>query len=133
MDETTTRKIMELRAIQAQIEEGTRQLSSLQSFSNEVAVALNTVKNLKDAAKGESLFPVGSGVFVRASVRDGAKVLLELGAGVIAEKTPEEAAVVLQQRLDEVAKATGHIQSEVGKMMDRNDALVEELQKAGVS
>jgi prefoldin alpha subunit len=133
MDEQTTRKIREMRAIQAQIEEGQHQLSSLQSFTNDVIIALNTVKNIKDASKGESLFPIGSGVFVRASVRDGAKVLVEIGAGVVAEKTPEETAVILQSRLDEVDKAANSIQVELKKLMDRNDALVDELQKAGVN
>ena len=131
MDEQTTRKVMEMRAVQARIEEGQRQLQSLQSFTNELAASLNTLKNLQDAKAGDSLFPMGSGVFIKAAVSD-AKVLVEVGAGVVAEKTPEEAVDFLQKRFDEVLKAGSLIQQDLNAMMDRNDALVDELQKGGV-
>lgn len=132
MDESTTKKIMEMRGVQARIQDGTRQLESLQAFSSELTVALNTVNNLKDARSGESLFPLGSGVFVRASVSD-AKVLVEIGAGVVAEKTPEEASAILKARFNEVINAANQIQEQINELMDRNDSLVDELQKSGVS
>ena len=132
MDELTTKKIMEMRAVQARIEDGQRKLESLQTFSTELTVALNTVNNLADTKAGESLFPIGSGVFVRASVSD-AKVLVEIGAGVVAEKTPEEASAILKQRFNEVINAANQIQAQLNELMDRNDKLVDELQKSGVN
>ncbi len=120
--------IAELKSLQARAEQAQNQLAALQQFIAEATVALSTLNALRQpAGVGESLFPVGSGAFVKATLADSQKLLVEIGAGVVAEKTFDEASKILEERITRSSKAAERIQSELQAILARGDELNERL------
>lgn len=121
-EEEIRRIVLELRSVQARVEEAQRQLAALQAFTSDSSTALTTLKNLQQAS-GESLVPIGAGVFLKASVSDFQKVLLDVGASVVAEKTVEQAARALEQRVQQISGTAQKIQGDLHALLQRADEL----------
>lgn len=118
----------ELRILQMQSQEGQKQLEALQDAAAAARNALATLSSLPEA-KGESILPIGGGVFLKATGIDGATVLVEIGAGVIAEKTVEETKKIISDRSQKLEEAVRKIAVELDKMAFIAQQKAEELQK----
>ena len=126
MEEDARRLILELRALQARIEEGQRQLAAFQQYAAETTASANALKNL---SSDESLFPFGAGVIVKAKVADSSKVFVYVGAGVIAEKTVGETVTELEKRAKELLEAITRLQEELSALVQRSEELNARLAK----
>ena len=118
----------ELRMLQAQSEQGQKQLEALQQAAAEARNALATLSSLSEA-KGESILPIGGGVFLKTKGIDGASVLVEIGAGVIAEKSVAEAQKIIIERSQKLEEAVRKIASELERMAYIAQQKSDELQK----
>lgn len=116
--------IAELQYLEAQSQEGQRQLNALRAAKAEVEAATAALGGLdKD---GDKLFPVGAGVYTHAKT-SGGKVLIEIGAGVVAEKTTEEAKKILADRGAKLDDALAKIGAELSRMASRAEAAADKL------
>lgn len=119
----------ELRLLQMQSQEGQKQLEALQDAAAAARNALATISSINEA-KGESILPIGGGVFLKAKGIDSATVLVEIGAGVLAEKTVGEAQKIISERSQKLEEAVRKIALELDKMALIAQQKAEELQKA---
>ncbi len=106
--------------LQGQEEQLRQQMLSLGRLAQENEAAKKALENLS-SMKSETLFQLGSGVFAKGKITDDAKVLVELGGRVIAEKTVEEAKKMLEERRKQLEKAVAEIQgnySQVAQAME---------------
>ncbi|OIO27532.1 prefoldin subunit alpha [Candidatus Micrarchaeota archaeon CG_4_10_14_0_2_um_filter_60_11] len=94
------------RGLQAQAMDIQQQLQSLQALMAECSAAGKALENLKS----DAIFPIGSGVLVPATTRGG-KVLVEIGAGLVAEKTREEARAILKAKAEKLEYAFGRAEA----------------------
>jgi prefoldin alpha subunit len=117
-----TQVAIELNYYRQQAEEIQRQLASLQALSDENGSALEALKNLPQEGK-ETMVPIGSGVLLKANVADSKKVFAEVGARVLAEKTIEEAASLVEEKQKNVETALGQLQSSLETVMQRIEFL----------
>jgi prefoldin alpha subunit len=82
-----------------------QQFSILQATITDYAQAKITIEKMKDAKIGtELLFPIGGGTFTFAEAKDTSRILTDVGAGIIIEKTPEEAIKILDKRIENLQK-----------------------------
>ncbi|MEM4254706.1 MAG: prefoldin subunit alpha [Candidatus Norongarragalinales archaeon] len=117
------RMALEMQAYRQRAEEVQGQMRSLAAFVQESDSA---VKAMESLAEGETLFPIGSGVFVKAKPAS-KTVIVEIGARVMAEKTVDEAKALLQERKDGFIKALSKLQEELEEL---NSAMVALSEKA---
>ena len=118
MPEETERKKAELSRIAMEAQAAQQQGASIQNQLNslgasiiETKATLEALKNLEGVKDKEVILPIGSGVFINASVAGKGKVLVELGANIIAEKPFQEASELLEKRLKNIEEARDKLQA----------------------
>ena len=90
--------------------------------------ALNEMKGAKP--ESEMLVPVGSGVYTFGKSSSAQNVLIDLGAGVLAKKTLEDATVFIEKKKKEIEDAAQLLQAEANAITAKLQEIVPELQKA---
>jgi len=65
---------------------------------NRTKITLDKISNVEDGT--EVLLSVGGGTFVNANVKDTKKVVYNIGADILVEKTIEEAVKSIDERID---------------------------------
>ena len=64
-----------------------------------------TLEHLKKSKKGdEILVPIGGGSFINASLSDTQKIIFDIGAGIITEKTSNEVIAKIDERITDLQK-----------------------------
>src|SRR3989344_2765582 len=72
----------------------------------ELAVSIDALKKLKDVKKGQNIMTtLGSNVFVSADIQDIDKVLVNIGNGILARKSREDAINFLELRMTEIGNS----------------------------
>ena len=84
-----------------QIESLTNQSQIIQAMIeeyNRTKITLDKISNVED--RTEVLLSVGGGTFVNANIKDTKKVVYNIGADILVEKTIEEAVKSIDERID---------------------------------
>ena len=113
--------------LQVQLETGEairQQIQSMQSNIVEISSAIEAIRNLKKM-KGDALVPLGAGVFISCPKPNPDKVVLSIGASVMASKSPEEAIKVLEERQKKLSDAMGSAQEDLGKVIQTIEGLTQ--------
>ncbi|HLC37831.1 MAG TPA: prefoldin subunit alpha [Candidatus Norongarragalinales archaeon] len=116
---------MEMNYYRAQAEQIQQQASALRGLVQENR---SSKESLEKMSESETMFPTGSGVFVKAKPSS-KKVLVEIGAGVIVEKTADEAVKTLDERHEQLLKALDTIQDSLTQLNTRMNALGEQAER----
>ena len=105
-----------------------QQIQAMQGSILEVSAALEAIKNLQKA-KGDTLVPLGAGVFMSCPKPDIDKLVMGIGAGVMVQKKPEETTRILEDRINKMSEAINLAQTDLGQVIKAIEALT---QRAGV-
>jgi len=120
-----------------QLESIDAQLQYLLTVLAEYQRAKTTVEQLHAADPNtEVLVPLGGGTFVNGSVKDTSNVLIGIGAGLVVEKSIDEALVKLDDRIKKIQQnqekivAIGQkIQSGAEELSKKTQKMIEEAQR----
>jgi len=89
----------ELERLVTQVEVLRRQIEAVRSAIAEIQVVEETLSNIKGVEEGKPvLIPVGASCYVRGMITDKDKVIMGVGAGILVEKTVDDALKVLEER-----------------------------------
>jgi len=102
----------ELTKCMTMIEQYKEQMNSLDMQSSYLQAAIMdynkakiTLEQLSKTNKSEEiLLPIGGNTFINASTKDSSKVLFDIGAGIVVEKTSEDATNKIDQRIEDLQK-----------------------------
>ena len=98
-DEIIREKFMEFQAIQQQLEQLQEQLNQVQQQLAELSISKSAVEELTSIEKGtEILTPIANGVFVKASLQNNDKLIVNEGSGVTVERNPTEVVKLLAEQ-----------------------------------
>lgn len=111
-----------------------RRMEILLSTISELEVTEQTLENIKNEKSGqEFLAPIGSGSYVKAKLSSSDKVLMGLGADVVAEVNIEDAIGKLNERKKTFQKAVlelrGHLQQLQSKLNELRAKVQQLLEK----
>jgi len=112
----------ELQMQQARGEAIRQQIQSMQSSSLEVAAAIEALQNIKKV-KGDTLVPVGAGVYFSCPKPDFERVVMNIGAGVMVQKKPDEAQGILLDRQKKLADALKSAQDDMSQVISSIEGL----------
>ena len=88
------------------VEALTRQAQVLRSTLDEVNMANTSIKALIDAKEGdEILVPIGASSFMNVKVTSNKNIVVGIGSGISAEKTPEDASKFMEANAAELSEA----------------------------
>jgi prefoldin alpha subunit len=92
---------------QRQLQDLQSQAQTLQMTEIEIDRTAEALKNLIE--KKTSMFNLGSGVFVRADLREVNKLLVNVGASVLVEKDVPSSISFLEERKKEISEVRGEL------------------------
>lgn len=119
---------LELRVLEGTFNELTSRQNLLERALFEGRSALEAVKGLSEAKPEEVLIPIGGGALVRSPPPDADRVLVNVGASVVLEKTREEATAFLEGRVKEIERSIVAVLSQRSQIAERLEADRQALQ-----
>jgi len=104
-DEELTKCLSLIEQYKEQINSMEMQSSYLQAIINEYNKVKLTLEQIIKIDKGsEVLLPLGGSTYIEANVNNPSKVLFDIGAGVVTEKTSIDAISKIDDRIQELQK-----------------------------
>jgi len=107
---------------QAKGDASRQQLRQMEATILEIRAAIDAIQNIKNA-KADTLVPVGAGVYLSCPKPNPEKVVVNIGASVLVQKTPEEAVKILQERTRQVSEAISAAQEDLGEVVTAIESL----------
>ena len=99
-EEEITRNLTMIEYYKEQLNSIDMQAQYLQVAITDFHKAKITVEQLHNAAdKSEILIPIGGGAFLNGILTDHSKVLVDIGAGLVTEKTVDDAVKKIEERI----------------------------------
>ncbi len=117
--------------LQQRVEELKQQIEMLQQKNMEMETtkfALGEINSMKEG--NEVLVPIGSGCYVYGKSTNSKKILVDIGSGVMTNKTSEEAQNLVEEKREEIEKLVLNLQSELIEAVNKINEIAPELQKA---
>ena len=122
----------ELQMQQARGEAIRQQIQSMQSSALEMATAIEALQNIKKV-KGDTLVPIGAGVYFSCPKPDFERVVMNIGAGVMVQKKPEEALGVLLDRQKKLSDAMKSAQDDMSLVISAIEGLTQRASAIGAA
>jgi len=137
-DEELTRCMAMVEQYKEQMNSLDMQSSYLQAAIMDYSKAKITLEHMNKTNKNEEiLLPIGGNTFINASTKDPSKVLFDIGAGIVVEKTSEDAVKKIDQRIGDLQKTQErlstvmqNLQNEVTQVYARAQQLLVEKQQS---
>jgi len=137
----------DLRNLAARYQEFQRQAEAIKQEMGMVQASISscdqtilTINELKASSSegktAETMVPVGFGSYVHAEIKNGDRIIVNLGAGFSAEKTADEAVETLNRRKAQLTKILEQMNASLTKFVQGMQSLEAEatrLQQAGQS
>jgi len=121
---------VELRLLEGAAGEVQARIGVVEAALREFSLASTTIQGLGELkVDDEILVPIGAGSYVKAKLSDTEKVLVNIGAGVTAEKTVKEALTLFENQMNELEKIRGSLHQQFAQILERMEALRNELRK----
>jgi len=108
------------------LEGGLNEISARQNFLERILVdtktSIATINGIYSSSSDEVLIPVGAGVLLRSTPPKVDKVLVNIGANVVVEKSRENATKFMEGRAKEVEESLASIISQRNQVAQRLDS-----------
>jgi len=129
-DEELQRYMIQMEQYKEQIGNLEMQINYIQSAVAEYNRAKITVENLEKLEKEtDMIIPIGGGAFIDAKPTNSSKVLVDIGAGYITEKSYADAVEKIEQRIEMLEKTQQKIQSMMQQMEKEANEISEKAQQ----
>jgi prefoldin alpha subunit len=123
-------KVLVYQILQNQLEEFTKQGTVLETRLNELDMTENSLREMKSVrTDSETLFSLGGGCYGHGKLMEKNKFLVDIGAGIMANKTLPEALALIGARKKEIENVTKKLQVEMEKVANSMNQIGIELQK----
>ena len=93
--------VQQSRILEAYMNETITREATVTRLIGEARLASSAIQNVTGESEVESLMPVGIGVYIRALVPPVKKLLVNVGAGVVIEKSREDTVNYIESRIKE--------------------------------
>jgi prefoldin alpha subunit len=120
-EETVNALVVEIRVLEGTYNELTARQNLLERALLESRAALESIKGL-DGKSTEVLTQIGGGVMLHSPPPSTDRVLINVGANVVIEKSKEEAVAILEERSRDVEKTIVSLVGERNEIADRLNA-----------
>jgi prefoldin alpha subunit len=122
-DQKISEMVQQSRILEAYMNDTITREATVTKLIEEARLASSAVQNITDISEVESLMPVG--VYMRAVVPPVKKLLVNVGAGIIIEKSREDTANYIESRIKEFEVALSQLSSQKQQIEMR----MEQIQK----
>ncbi len=115
------------RALEAYMNDIVARQAAIGRMYDEARLASTTLQGICADTEAETLMPVGSGIYVKASIPPMKKVIVGLGSGVTVEKSKEDALNFVEARIKEYDVAIRQLEAQKQEIAMRMEQLQQQL------
>ncbi|MCJ7572378.1 MAG: prefoldin subunit alpha [Candidatus Thermoplasmatota archaeon] len=120
-DEEASRYMMIVEQCKEQLNQLEMQSQYIQAAIMDYNKARLTIEQLKKLEKEtEMMIPIGGGAFINTTAKKQEKILIEVGAGIVIEKTYDDAIKKIDERIQNIEKSQARL-----------DEMMQNIQKQG--
>ncbi len=124
-DQKISEMVQQSRILEAYMNDTITREATVTKLIEEARLASSAIQDVTDELEVESLMPVGIGVYMKALVPPVKKLLVNVGAGVIVEKSREDTINYIESRIKEFEVALRQLSSQKQQIEMR----MEQIQK----
>lgn len=119
-------KMFVYRTLESRLEALTRQRDLV---SNKIVEIMSTISSIDEIGKNQEniLFKLGGEAFTYGNIADKNKILVEIGAGIILEKSIEDGKEILTRREQEMENALKEVQNNISQISNAMNQLGPEI------
>ena len=136
-EEEITRNLTMIEYYKEQLNSIDMQAQYLQAAIADFHKAKITVEQLNNAAdKSEILIPIGGGTFLNGILTDHSKVLVDIGAGLVAEKTVDDAIKkiegrnkTLQENQEKLVSMAQKLENDATELSQKTQKMMNDVQQ----
>jgi len=121
--EEMSRLAYEMQALRGRLEEFQRQAAAIQSLAENAEATAEAVSKMGR----EAVFQLGAGAMVKA--RPSETIIVDIGAGIMAEKNPADAQKILGERARQAGAALQRIQAGISEVAARMNEVNQKAEK----
>lgn len=123
-------KYFQSEILKSQLNVIAKERQSLQEKLMEIELTKATLSEIDGVEKGTTIWSsLGAGVFVKTSLEDKKKFMVNLGADVMCEKSMKEVLEILDKQMGDIQKADKELLKNAGKISEELSKIDKELAK----
>lgn len=122
-------ELMKAQFVHQQMQEMQTHLEMLDTEMLQLEEYSKNLNFLKTNKEKEVLASIGKGLHVKTSLVS-SELFVEVGAGVVVKKTPEEAVKIIDLQLDKLKEARLHLVSKIDIYSKTLESIVDQIQKS---
>ena len=114
-------KYMEMQILSQQMQQIQQQMKMIENQLAEVATTKEALNDLKETKTGsEILAPVSNGIFLKGTLSDNQKLSINVGSGVVVEKTIPDVIKIIEEQETEIKKAYDQLTEKIETLRSRH-------------
>jgi len=120
-----------MEVIKEQIEDIEQRNQSLAQLLQDLTVTLDFLRNI-GKVEGNSLIPIGRGLYVEAEIKNRERVLVNLGSGAYKKASISDAIKIIEERKNDVTKAiekNSNLEADLGRRYEELEEYLGTLYK----
>ena len=113
-------KLLELQSLDAQIKQIEEQMVQIEEQIFEVDSLIDNLHEIKNVKAGEEiLVPVANGIFIKAKIENTSNLKVNIGSGVVVDKTLDETIDMLKEQIKNIEKYKDEIFLQLQQMISQ--------------
>jgi prefoldin alpha subunit len=130
MSEEIKEKFMQFQYLQKHIEKVQEHVQLLNQQNEHITETLEALDGIKDAEVGSEIFaPMANGIFVKGTLTDNKKLIVNVGASTVVEKTVDEVITLLRKQQEEMSHKIIEAEAFMQKMHEQAYHIYQEVEK----
>jgi prefoldin alpha subunit len=122
VEEQLQRMVLELRILESYYNELTARETLIARAVLDSKATIEALKSIPEGSDSEILVPLGAGVLMRVYSPTVNKLLLNIGAGVVIEKSKEDTLKYLDERVSQLEAALSNISAQKAELANKINA-----------
>jgi prefoldin alpha subunit len=123
MEQRINEMVQQSRVLEAYMNDIMTRQVTVTRLMEEARLASTTIQNFSSESEVESLMPIGIGVYVKTNVPPAKKLLVNLGASVVVEKSRNDALNYVEARIKEYEVAARQLEAQRQDMESRMEQM----------
>ncbi|HEY7733776.1 MAG TPA: prefoldin subunit alpha [Nitrososphaera sp.] len=123
MEQRINEMVQQSRVLEAYMNDIMTRQVTVTRLMEEARLASTTIQNFSSESEVESLMPIGIGVYVKTNVPPAKKLLVNLGASVVVEKSRNDALNYVEARIKEYEVAARQLEAQRQEMESRMEQM----------
>ena len=121
-EERINNLVAEIRMLEGALNEVTARQNFLERVLIDSRTSIDTINGIDSSSSEEILLPVGAGMVLRSSPPKVDRVLVNIGANVLVEKSKEDAVNFMEKRVKDLEESLTSVASQRNQIAQRLDS-----------